>query len=101
MSDSYGNEAVLTNASLPNGIRDVFHGGDECGKPVLVDRDHRNRKYGLFGSEALVGGDQGSEALCVGTCEELVVAEFIPIAEDCGLDGHAAKCILEGPSQAM
>ena len=60
MSGISGNEAVFTNAGVPNGIRDVVDGGDECRESVVVDRDHRKWKHGLFGGETLVGRDQGS-----------------------------------------
>ena len=95
------NDAVFTNVNAPNCIRDVVDGGDKCGEPVVVDRNHRKGQYGLFGGEALVGRDQGGESVRVGACEEFVVPELIPMAKDGALDEHAAKRILEGKSQAM
>lgn len=96
-----GNDTVFADGNTPNGVRDVVYGGEERGEPVVVDRNHRKRKHGLFGGEALVGRDQGGESVRVGACEEFVVPEFTPVAEDGALDGHAAKRILEGTSQAM
>ena len=96
-----GNDTVFTDGNTPNGIRDVVNGGGECGEPVVVDRNHRKRKHGLFGGEALVGRDQGGESVRVGACKEFVVPELTPMAEHGALDGDAAKRIPEGASQAM
>ena len=95
------NDAVFADGNTSNGMRDVVDGGDERREPVVVDRNHREGKHGLFGGEALVGRDQGGESVRVGACQEFVVPEFIPMAKDGALDGHAAKRILEGKSQAM
>ncbi len=92
---------MFAGAGAPNSICDVVDGGDEGGEPIVIDRDHGEWKHALFGGEALVGRDQGSESLCVGSLEEFVVAELIPIAEDSALDWRAAKRVLKGPSQAM
>lgn len=98
---SGGNETVFAGANAPNSICDVVDGGDQTWEPIVIDRDHREWKDALFGGEALVGRDQGSESLGVGSLDEFVVAEFIPGLEDSAFDGRAAKRVPKGPSQAM
>ena len=96
-----GHDTVFPSINTPNGVRDIVDGGEECREPVVVDRNHRKGKLGLFRGEAFVGRDQSGESVRVGACEEFVVPEFTPMSEHGALDGNAAKRVLKGKSQAM